>query len=806
METLNSIINIRRSLPKYKKWEEDQNDQEAKRQVLHKTVKHSPEELKEAEKCGKTMINAISVMDAYSEDKTQDVETTTGLIFSFVNLIGIFLPLGVAFPFISNKHKKLNKEFQNKKNELLENFKKENPNIVSTNVEQEIKKITFANPNSYSILEKSNENKIPESLKTKLNELLTETKKEKRNYFSKISLKLISSMLIGSAVIPIVTILYSTHLQKEAARIARYQAREKELKDPQNFVIYTDEQINEAKKIAPNIKIEEKNKVKKLDVLGLIDAVKSIRSLINDNKNYQNWKKHNIDDLCQNPSAESLEKAKLDQDVILRVTNKINNTAEDYAQNTEASAGILLESSMIGGAIIGKIISYLPGMSKVNSQISDFAINNFLHGKVNAEKRKFIKNNIMSGIVGFATTLITLQISLKLQKEATRIGRFKAKQELLQDPLNFIAYSDEQMETVKDVKSENKKRNFLQRMWDNFIFIPKAIQYEKEYSNYKKTELKEEKQLRKALKQVKITPEQLNEAKNTQHKLFKTFERIDEMSQRYSEDMEAFNDTLQQTLPNICTSVIGMGILYTISLFRNGNKAKAVNNIVNILSKGSTLFKTKIGKKFLSEIESGITQNIKEAKSEVTKKGNIKSNLSTAEISINKENLLSDINKLKNKINNLNEDEIKKYLLTDDFKNNLNNLNNDKFNKDKFIISEKDLKYLNKKRVIHFINNCTKIIQNIPEQNINRIMKQITDLQSENNEAFNIFLQKSSGIIINTPTARKFYYGNIIGSIVGLVLLMNYFADIQKKASRVGVMKAMESLKDPRYFVDKYPE
>ena len=94
--------------------------------------------------------------------------------------------------------------------------------------------------------------------------------------------------------------------------------------------------------------------------------------------------------------------------------------------------------------------------------------------------------------------------------------------------------------------------------WKNaFPTIPSnkhIVKNNKEFEEWKKTEGAKEKQLSKALENIELTEEQLKDAKRVQINTFKTFNKVDEKSQKYSEGIEA----------------IGNGIEYPISYISSG--------------------------------------------------------------------------------------------------------------------------------------------------------------------------------------------------------------------------------------------
>ena len=49
-------------------------------------------------------------------------------------------------------------------------------------------------------------------------------------------------------------------------------------------------------------------------------------------------------------------------------------------------------------------------------------------------------------------------LAAQINKHASRVGRFKVKQELMQNPNNFVYVSDEQANQMSDVEVKPKKK------------------------------------------------------------------------------------------------------------------------------------------------------------------------------------------------------------------------------------------------------------------------------------------------------------------------------------------------------------
>lgn len=349
--------------------------------------------------------------------------------------------------------------------------------------------------------------------------------------------------------------------QKEASRVARYQAREKELKDPKNFVIYSNEQIKEAKEIAKKMPdIEDKKKSKINPISNWRESIKSIKSILSSHTDYQKWKQEHLSvqkqkaEVLKSTTAtpEQLKNAKKDQDNLQRIIKKIETYSQNYLNNTEMATNIIAGSSLITGYLGGKFVSLSVGLLqklKIISQTSAFA-------------NKAQKYSAGVGTLGMM--ILAGSYVIKIQKEAAKIGRFKAKQELLKDPSNFITYSEEQLNTVKDLKSPPKaKRSPIGKLNDSLKFFFQAIKDCKDYEKYKKTTWKEEQKLDKALLKMDVSEKQLQDGKSLQKNAFMSFEKMDEMAQRYTDDMEAATEIGKQYIGQFA------GIISSIYLFKN---------------------------------------------------------------------------------------------------------------------------------------------------------------------------------------------------------------------------------------------
>lgn len=341
--------------------------------------------------------------------------------------------------------------------------------------------------------------------------------------------------------------IFQAKITKQASRIARFQTRENDLKDSRNFVVYNDEQLQEAKKIAETLPVIKENRQDKFNkdtfnpIASYSRTKKTFDDLKKDETNYEQWKEKYLKIEEQkkesfktlNPSKEEISKAEKDRDIMLNTIKKVENNALEYYNNMEMAL-----------YLVNKVVS-----------VTSLALGTGLTGLITlaVEKSKTLKNNKVANVLkpipivlSVIADLIIMAPGNKLIKDAARIGRFKAKQELLKDPQNFIAYDDEQKKTVNigDVSKEKRKGLFA-RFKDDIKAIKQLQNDAKDYKNYMDTEHKEELKLQEALKRVKISEQQNKDAINLQKQAFHSFEKMDEKAQRYTDDTDAAVDSVR---------------------------------------------------------------------------------------------------------------------------------------------------------------------------------------------------------------------------------------------------------------------
>ena len=649
MDFFNSLSQVAKNRNNFKKWEDNQRNENAQREELAKKRQHTPEELQKAKEYGGTIVDVIDVMDNHSENVAENVETVVDPLSQVATLVGL---LGFNWLAFKTKSKK---DLQNLLDFNFNMRKSEKYQELARRVEEHLKNTDKPLGIYERIIDKKTIRRIQDpELKQELMALKKAGKQQIMKYLKGIGYAHGLAML-GTVGLFIAATIYEAKLQTDSSKIARYQAR-KVLEDPKEFVNYTPEQIEAAKKeLAEHPELTKKDKKSKLQS----GMFKSIYNIIKDNRAYRNDKaarEDNSQKVTRELTPEERIQAEKDQEVIQRTVRILNNEAEKNSENMEVAGNVLIYGTPYLGAAIGATTGWVLNklkvfdkfvenrINKVGSEetkklyeaLKDLKLKGFMHhakwyqfaksmqedienagGKKQLDKSfkdmtaTMFANRIgkqwIFGTFGFVLTGIAgAIIGLKLQKSAARAGRFAAKRELEKNPENFIGYTKDDYEEVQDVKTTDKKPN---KFKEYALFLPNVMKQYWAYDKYKKNEYKEKQALKDLLKKQDVTPEQLREAKNLQRKLFNTFEKVDDNSQVYSESMEAATEIAQPFIQYGGIALTVSPAIYTLVQIVRGKitGAKLLDKIVNKLNSTTNLMQKKWFKKYLSHVEDNVS-------------------------------------------------------------------------------------------------------------------------------------------------------------------------------------------------------
>lgn len=356
----------------------------------------------------------------------------------------------------------------------------------------------------------------------------------------------ILSMVVPTAIGGLLGTLASFPLQAwgakaevSASRRGRFEAMRNELKNPKGFAVLTDEQIKEARRNAGNIVLDEEKKNKFTAKLSEGLGIGTLKSMALDGGKYKKQKE--IFDLSlandnthinDKMTPQEIEKAKKDQQLLTKLVEKIDIASQDYAENAELAAGTFV-TGVMGLSFLGDLaISKLMKLCKVKSAPAISAV-----------------TKIAGAVASIGAALWTAQIA----KDASRVGRFKVKQELMQNPETFVYVDDKNIDDIKNFEMNTAKKQGI------FEFLKTARKNNKEYEEYQKNKAKDEKKFYKAIENLELTDEQIKDAKRLQKNAFRTFNKVDENSQKYSESVEALGEAIKYPV-GLISGGIGMAI------------------------------------------------------------------------------------------------------------------------------------------------------------------------------------------------------------------------------------------------------
>lgn len=577
--------------------------------------------------------------------------------------------------------------------------------------------------------------------------------------------------------------------QKEASRIGRYQARSKELQDPKNFVIYTPEQLKEAK-----AKAKKMSDKKEKDNKGWVDSLREVGAMYKDKPGYVQWRatrgkrsEENVKKALKSEfTPEQLKQGENDKEIIVNIVKDVNMQAETYSENVENVFDTIDTLSDILGAGVGIATSKI--LKKINTEklLNLIHIEKILHDVDPKSVAKIVEKALPWGLGLFIPLYITLFWGTKKKKEASRVGRFVKRKEIIDNPELIMAYSDEQLKSAKDIKAPPTKKSFFEQIAFNMKFLPQYLVDLKAYKKYKKTEYKDNMKLYDALMQTEVTPEQLKAAKHLQSKTFVAFDKMDEMSQRYSEDTEAACEIANQLFGAVM-SIAWLGVLFAPLIFIE--KAVMKKEVISIPGTHKFLHFLSRG---LNE-HSSIRKLVHDAYCIISADPKMKKDFGRILFDKNARLRLYGNQKLRPVLQKLNHiitvehaDDFKKAKKLSDVGDVLSKIVDQHFKTDKF------------------------------SQWVKNLAKDCLKLWVTSKKEMHIFLDKEPQPK-NRREAIKMIYRNyktlcrtaivacvpVLGFLFGVPYIWNlFFTNIQIKAGRIGIMKAMDSIDNPKLFVE----
>ena len=490
MSILSNYQDFKAHQPEYKDWKEQRDLNLQKKLEYIKNNKTQIPNYEEDIKRAKIILNAVNVMDEYSQTKAEDMEQITQTISAPIAQFLTYVSIGLGAL------------------------------------------VAFVNKNSRN------------ALKDILNE----------GNFKNIKSLFPAAFVAGGALLTSITTLstWGCSQQLKASRMGRTEAMMSTLSSVNQFAVLDDTQEKEQEKIANTITVDKKEAKSALNAnkgLGIIDSIKTIfkpdENIVKQQKEFnQKIQKEieNVDNLKLNEN--DVLQAKRDQDLIQNIVEKVDIASQDYAENTELTTnvltGLISASGIVAFAAIEKLLSKIKPVSKYSKYIAAIVSGGYFIGSV--------------------------ALTTKLQKQASRVGRFKAKNELLENPEQLVYVDPEKYKNMEVKPQEKKKIGYIQQVINLF-------KDNKKYNEYVKNNNIREVQLRKAKDKINLSDEQIKRANQLKNNVFKMFNKLDEKSQAYSESTEAIGEVVSTSVGLVGSILSSLLILKKTSNMASGFKA-----------------------------------------------------------------------------------------------------------------------------------------------------------------------------------------------------------------------------------------
>lgn len=478
---------------------------------------------------------------------------------------------------------------------------------------------------------------------------------------------------------------------------------------------------------------------------------------------------------------------------------------------------------------------------------------------------KLGKNKVFGVIGGLLTGFVGAFIGLKLQKASARAGRYEAKRELEANPQNFIGYTNKELDNIPDVKPKAESSKIKETIMFLPNAIKQYFRYQKyKDTELKQSKLLKEElvKLDVSTQQMQDAKNLQRKIFNTFEKVDDKSQTYSESLEAAIQTAQPFIYDgfylllgaplifagIQASRGKLNYKAVASTVLAGLSKASSIMKRKFFKNYLNDVTDQMTKYvkETKVDtastKKTFDEL--GIKEGYQKVKEMAQKAKNttyndvinnlsqtidtategldanlqkelkpIKESLSefikTVQASHGEKRILSgslaDI--ILPKISEIFEhtNVFIKHMEEATFKQNKEKLA--KMFEDNEFINKLELDKITRKGLTKNLSRIQKIIENMPKAEINNIFTKMFDAFVENPDKFVEFVKTgqftksfmTKGLVKALATAGITWTAF---SIAVLYILQSWFGDMQLKAGRLGVMKALDELKDPTYYAN----
>ena len=356
--------------------------------------------------------------------------------------------------------------------------------------------------------------------------------------------------MVASGVYFVISQYIRAQLEKETTRIARFQTREKEFKNLSNFIVEEKEENNSISQEDFNLTKQEKFSNTQT-IKTYKNAFKTLSEMKKDYKEYLNWKrkfqikenenKENIKNVFFTEAE--LSKAQKSRNNLTNTVYKLELAANNEEINFQFALDLIQYAAKMTGAILATLLCFtIPkNQNKITTKLNIF------------------KNSKL--LIPFTIPIFSLYLAaslVKIQKDSATLGRFEKKKELISNEENYITFDDSKRNEINISNKNAEEKNILKNLINDIKSIKTMPNRLKNmYTEIEKSKIKHNKQTNP------ITEKQKQEAELLQKQLFYTYEKIDEKSEGFTDDM----DVLLKTAKVSIGTVVNIGFnIYSLNL------------------------------------------------------------------------------------------------------------------------------------------------------------------------------------------------------------------------------------------------
>ena len=340
-------------------------------------------------------------------------------------------------------------------------------------------------------------------------------------------------------------------LESKIHRKRKFETMEKEFHDPKIFVVLDAEQKKIFEQNLPDLNnsSKEKNSINNLN-----DELKSIKQISKETINYEKeqnkFKERYKEDksLYENKLTEKeIKSAKQDKALLSVLIREINTKSQSYTEKMQKFTDNLITISFALGSL-------------------------FALGYERLAKKMNLKTSSLPAGFGVLLLVASTFFANWAQRRASHVGKFKAIQELKENPEKLVYISKTKTDMIDDEEIQFSKK----QKTNSIKFLKDFFKHNKEYETWKKTRNYTGEDISNAMKDIEISSEQLRDGKRLQNNLFKTLYKVDKNTQNYSSQIDVMAESVKFPVALIFGSIGSIWGMKHIAKLRNAVKPQEI--------------------------------------------------------------------------------------------------------------------------------------------------------------------------------------------------------------------------------------